>query len=180
MPENESVQGTGAFDGGAGKFTSTTTLTSPKHPSSTERIVLDADYYQREPGRPWVHLDLGRVKKDSPYHFDRLDPIGLAKFAGAITYVTRTNPTTYTGRFRPDSGDDPFLPIGAPSLWAVGLPVSPFTLTVDDRGRVTSISVELTPADSPTLTMTTTLSAHGEPLNLSAPDAQEADETYYD
>ncbi|SHN04027.1 hypothetical protein [Cryptosporangium aurantiacum] len=181
LPENEKVKATGAFDTKEQIFTSETTLTSPKNPSSTERIVLGTDAYQREPGDPWVHLDLTRIKKNSLFYFDLTDPTGLSQFAETVTFAKRSGPATYTGRFRPDGEtDEPFLPIGAPSLWSSGMRVSPFTITVDDQGWVTAISVELSPSDSPTLTMKTTLSAHGQPLSVSAPDAREADPGVYE
>ena len=191
LPKSQHLQGTGAFDVTKLQYTSSTELSDPKNPSALDRIVVGTDYYQREPGESWIHVDLRRLKEDSRLHFAMADATGLLQFADAITDVRKTDaitdkqktgPTTYTGRFRPDTEDftEPFLPIGAPSLWSIGMRVSPFTVTVDTQGWVTAITMELTPTDSPTLRMEAKLSEHGKPLDVERPTAQEADDTLYE
>jgi len=181
LPESQRLEGSGAFDAANEVYTSKTALSDPKSPSSLERIVIGTDYYQRKSDdEPWVHLDLTRLGKDSPLSFETTDATGLDRFAEAITSTRRTGRNTYTGRFAPDSGGDPFLPIGAPSLRSVGMRVSPFTVTTDATGWVTAIRMEMTPSDSPTLTMEARLSAHGAPLGVEKPDAREADDLYYE
>ncbi|MFG1920420.1 hypothetical protein [Cryptosporangium sp. NPDC048952] len=173
LPKNEHLTGTGAFD--------VTKLLYESSTKALERIVVGTDYYQRDKGSGWVHVDLKRLKKDSELHFAIADATGLLQFADAITDAHKTGPNTYDGRFQPDTEDfkEPFLPLGAPSLWSIGLRVSPFTATVDARGWVTAITLELTPTDSPTLRMEATLSRHGKPIDVAKPRAQEADEAFY-
>ncbi|GAA0264003.1 hypothetical protein [Cryptosporangium japonicum] len=174
LPKNEHLTASGEFD-----------VTKRLYRSSTgtlDRIVVGDDYYQREPGDSWVHVDLERLKADSQLHFGMADATGLLQFADAITDAHKTGPNTYSGRFQPDTENfkEPFLPIGAPSLWSIGMRVSPFTVTVDPKGWVVGVSMELTPTDSPTLRMDATLSALGQPLDVEKPDAQEADEAFYE
>jgi hypothetical protein len=130
-----------------------------------------------------VHLDLKRVKRDNPLlGFDWVDPTGLKRFTSAIVSAERTGPHSYTGSFDPDGkGADPFLPVGAPSVVSIGMHWSPFTITTDNQGWVTSIRVELSPSKGPKLTMTTTMSGHGNQLAIRAPARfTEAADFYYD
>jgi hypothetical protein len=146
--------------------------------------VIGTDSYVRPADRKgWVHVDLKRVKRNDPFlYFDWVDPTGLKKFASTIVSVERTAPHSYTGRFDPDGKDTKsFLPVGAPSIVTIGMPLSPFTITTDDQGWVTSISVVLTPSEGPKSTMTTTMSDHGKRLTISTPaHAGEAADFYYD
>lgn len=179
LPKGQHLRGTGSFDAAKLLYASSTELGDPK--SGLDRIATGTDYYQRAPGAGWVHVDLRRLTEQSALHFATADATGLVQFAGAITEARRTGPGTYTGRFRPDTEDvtEPFLPLGTPSVRSVGMRVSPFTVTLDARGWVTSIAVELTPTNSPTLHMDVALSAHGKPVDVERPDAQEADDTLY-
>lgn len=183
LPEGQKVKGSGAFDPKARRFQSTIAVTGGKYPAAGSRIVIGTDSYSRPSDeKQWVHIDLKRVKRDDPFlRFDWVDPTGLTQFTEAIVSVQRTGPHTYTGRFDPDGKDaTSFLPVGAPSIISIGTPLSPFTITTDDQGWVTSITVELTPRTGPKLTMTTTLSGHGTALKIKAPArAAEAADFYY-
>ncbi|TYB37141.1 hypothetical protein FXF50_16020 [Micromonospora sp. AP08] len=183
LPEGQSVKGTGAFDPRKRRFQATIAVTGGKYPSAGSRIVIGTDSYVRPSDeKDWVHVDLKRLKRDDPFlRFDWADPTGLKAFTSSITSVDRVGPHTYTGRFDPDGEDaKSFLPVGAPSIVSIGTPLSPFTITTDDQGWVTSIRVELTPGKGSKLTMTTTMSDHGKPLKINAPyDADEAADFYY-
>ncbi|SCG65210.1 hypothetical protein GA0070609_4028 [Micromonospora echinaurantiaca] len=183
LPERQNVKGTGAFDPKKRRFQATIAVTGGKHPSAGSRIVIGTDSYVRPSDeKNWVHVDLKRVKRDDPFlRFDWADPTGLTAFTSSITSAHRTDQHTYTGRFDPDGKDTKsFLPVGAPSIVSIGTPLSPFTIVTDDQGWVTSIRVELTSREGPTLTMTTTMSDHGKPLKISAPaHADEAADFYY-
>jgi hypothetical protein len=184
LPEGQNVKGTGAFDPKTRRFQSTIAVTGGKYPSAGSRIVIGTDSYVRSADKKdWVHVDLKRVRRDDPFlRFDWVDPTGLKKFTSAIVTVERTDPHSYTGRFDPDGKDtQPFLPVGAPSIVSIGMPLSQFTITTDDQGWVTSIRVELTPSEGPKSTMTTTMSDHGKRLTIRAPArAGEAADFYYD
>lgn len=184
LPEGQSVQGSGAFDPKARLFESKIKITGGELPSDTHRIVVGRHSYLRSPGDPfWVHLDLGRVKKDSLVYFDMSDPTGLVEFGSVIGSVRQSGPHAYTGRFNPDSGLDPFLPVGAPSVVAFNIRGADFTATTDAKGWITSITVELEPTEGPKLSMTTKLAGHGTRLSIKAPpkaQVREADDTYYE
>ncbi|MFE9204726.1 hypothetical protein [Micromonospora sp. NPDC007230] len=184
LPEKQKITGTGAFDPKARRFQSTIAVTGGKYPSAGSRIVIGTDSYVRpSDDKNWVHVDLKRVRRDDSFlRFDWVDPTGLKAFTSSITSAYRAGPNTYTGRFDPREGDArSFLPVGAPSIVSLGMPLSPFTITTDDRGWVTSIKVELAPSEGPKLTLTTTMSGHGKPLKIKAPaKAGEAADFYYD
>ncbi|SBT47074.1 hypothetical protein GA0070621_2800 [Micromonospora narathiwatensis] len=184
LPEGQSVKGSGAFDPKARRFQATISVTGGKYPAAGSRVVIGTDSYVRSAEqKDWVHVDLKRVKRDDPFlRFDWADPTGLKTFSAAITSAQRTGPHTYTGRFDPDGKDiTSFLPVGAPSMVSIGMPLSPFTITTDEQGWVTSIVVELTPRTGPKLTMTTTMSGHGTALKIKSPARfGEAADFYYD
>jgi hypothetical protein len=184
LPERHTVQASGGFDPKARRFEAKVKIADGKDVSDTHRIVLDQHSYLREAGDDfWVHLDLGRVKEDSLVYLDMSDPTGLTEFASVLGSVRQTGPNEYTGRFNPDSGLDPFLPLGAPRVVSFGIAAGDFTATTDGKGWVTSITVELEPTDGPKITMTTTLSGHGTKLSIKAPgkaQVREAAEEYYE
>ncbi|MGR6321265.1 hypothetical protein Q2K19_19435 [Micromonospora soli] len=183
LPEGENVNGSGSFDPKARRFRATIAVSGGKYPSAGSRIVIGSDSYVRpSDDKDWVHVDLKRVRRDDPFlRFDWVDPTGLKAFTASITSAYRSGPHAYTGRFDPAGKDvTSFLPVGAPSIVSPGMPLSPFTITTDEQGWVTSIKVELTPSKGPKLTMTTTMSGHGKPLKIKAPvSAGEAADFYY-
>jgi hypothetical protein len=184
LPEGAAVQATGRFDPGVQRFEATIVITGGKTPSATQRIVIGKDSYLRElDTNTWVHLDLSRVKPDSLVYFDMSDPTGLVKFGSAIGSVRVTGPNAYAGRFNPESGFKPFIPIGAPSLAAFFMSTAEFTATTDERSWITSLTVTLTPTTGAPLSMTTTMTGHGAKLQIVAPpkaQVQEAADFYYE
>lgn len=183
LPKGKSVEGSGALDLKRQRFQTTISVTGGENPSAGSRIVVGTDSYQRpSDDGEWVHVDLNRVEPDDLFvGFDWADPIGMKAFTASIFSAQRTGTHTYTGRFRPGgTGIKSFLPVGAPSIVTIAMPLSPFTITTDDQGWVTSIEVELTPSDGPKLTTTTTMSDHGKPLKINAPARSvEAADFYY-
>ncbi|WP_444949112.1 hypothetical protein [Micromonospora ureilytica] len=184
LPEGQNVTGTGVFDPKKRRFQTTVSITGGKYPSAGSRIVIGTDSYSRPSDeKEWVHVDLKRVKPDDIFlRFDWADPTGLKAFTSSIVSVSRVDPHTYTGRFDPHGDKDTtsFLPVGAPSIVSLGIRPSPFTITTDAQGWVTSIKVELSPSEGPKLTMTTTMKDHGKPSKINAPArAGEAADFYY-
>ncbi|MEU8661239.1 hypothetical protein [Actinoplanes philippinensis] len=175
VPDGQKVTGSGVHDPKAGRISMKYTLTGT---GSTQRIVIGSDLYSRPAdGETWVHLDLKRIKADSPYAFDMTDPTGLSRFAEAIDEVAGIGPNTYGGTLDIDS--DRFLPVGTPAVSVLGGGAA-FTATTDAAGWVTSIKVSLKDGKD-TLEMTTTLSAHGKASGIRKPaKSGEAMDFYYD
>ncbi|MFC5002318.1 hypothetical protein ACFPIJ_31355 [Dactylosporangium cerinum] len=176
--DDGTIKATGAFDPTAKLFESTIQISSQKDP--VHRIVVGTDSYLQQTGGKWVHLDLKRVKPDALVYFDMTDATGLVKFTTRVESAEGTAATGYKGRFDAGGASPEFLPVGAPSLWVIG-GAAPFTATVDGKGWVTTITVELTDKDR-TVKLTTTMSGHGEPLQIKAPAKKsvvEADDLYY-
>ena len=184
LPEGARVRGTGGFDPRKHLYEATVHVTGGKSPSNTHRIVIGKDNYLREQGdEVWVHLDLSRVKRDSLVYFDMSDPTGLAKLTTMIGSVRRTGAHAYAGEFNPESGFEPFMPIGAPSIAAFFIYTATFTATTDDHGWITSITAELKPSTGAPLKMTTTMTSHGATLGIKAPpkaQVREAADFYYE
>ncbi|GAA1657616.1 hypothetical protein ACFQY4_27910 [Catellatospora bangladeshensis] len=178
------LEGSGAVDIAARRYRSTINSSGGPLPEVLERINIGTDSYARRGGdKKWVRLDMSRVSAKSFAYFDMADPIGLVKFISTVALAERTGPHGYSGWFNPNGIDDPFLPVGAPSLYGFGLRGTPFQVTTDEHGWVTSLTLTLTdPEDSGKLTMTTTFSGHGKPLKIAAPARSatlEADDFWY-
>lgn len=186
LPEGQRVKASGAFDPKARRFAATAEVTGGgKARESGRRIVIGTDSYLRPTGdRQWVHLDLKRVKPGGLMDFDMKDPTGLVAFTQRVTSAKLTAPGTYSGTFDVvQSGIDPYLPVGAPSVVWFGGGDADFTITTDAQGWVTSIRVVLEPTGKPKLTMTTRLSGHGKPTGITRPSKSstaEAADFYYD
>lgn len=177
--DDGTIKATGAYDPAAKAFESTIAISSQQTP--THRIVVGTDSYLEQAGGKWVHLDLTRVKPDSLVYFDMTDPTGLVKFTTRVSTAEPGGAGTYTGTFDASGARPEFLPVGAPSIWSIGGQGSPFTITVDGQGWVTSIAIELTSKDK-TLKLLTTMSGHGAPAQVKAPARKsvvEADAMYY-
>jgi len=184
LPEGQYVTCTGALAPTTRRLQTATAITGGKFPSTGNRIVIGTDEYLRDSAKDdWIHLDLKRVKPDNPLlHFDWTDPTGLKRFTAAILSAEQIDPHTYSGKFNPEGkAADPFIPVGAPSIVTLGMLSASYTITTNAQGWVTSIKVQLAPTKGPKLTLTTTLTAHGSALNITAPaGAKEAADFYYD
>ncbi|MGK5681557.1 hypothetical protein [Actinoplanes sp. URMC 104] len=183
LPDKQRVAGTGTFDRRSRKLQSSMKYTGGANPHTLQMLVIADDLYTKEPGESrWVHLDMGRLKKDSMYRVDLADPVGLAAFSGALRKVRQSGPHTFTGTFDQNPPDtEEFLPLGAPSIIVFGLGTTEgaFSATTDAQGRVTVINAKIT-ADE-TITMTTRFSGHGKPSGITKPRRTgEAFDFYYD
>jgi hypothetical protein len=184
LPDNAAVSGGGAFDGARHVYESTLTFTGGTAAGTRLRIAVGKDHFVREAkDKRWVHLDMSRVRKDNTLvYFDLSDPVGLTRFATELGTVKRSGPNGYEGTFDASSVGSAFLPLGAPSLWAIGHFSTRFKATTDEHGRVVAITIDMTQKDKPTITMKTTFSGHGTALTTSAPAKSqyaEAAEMYY-
>jgi hypothetical protein len=184
LPDNASVSGSGAFDGARRVYESTLTYTGGSAAGTHLRIAIGKDHFVRDANdRRWVHLDMSRVRKDNTLiYFDLSDPVGLTRFASELDTVTRSGTNSYAGTFDASGASPAFLPLGAPSVWAIGYTSTSFKATTDEQGRVTAITIDMTQKDKPTLTMKTTFSEHDKALTTKAPAKSqyaEADDMYY-
>jgi hypothetical protein len=123
------------------------------------------------------------VKKDSLVYVDMRDPPvwwRSRRRSGRCGGPVRTRTPV---RSTPTKDGNPFLPVGAPSILSIGMTDSPFKATTDDRGWVTSITVDLVPGKGRKITITTRMSGHGPLLGTTAPPralVREAADFYYD
>src|SRR6185369_6199159 len=109
--------------------------------------------------------------------FDKDDPTGLARLIERIALVRRTGPHAYSGQFVPAVSFTASLPIGAPAFAAVSLAGAvDFSAITNEQGWVTSITIDMKPTDGPPLHMTTTLTGHGDKLDVKRPPKSQVQE----
>jgi hypothetical protein len=120
-----------------------------------------------EPGK-WLHIDGARLAGTS---FDALpdgDAAGAGKFVERMADVTKSGDGTYQGTI--DLTKVAGSGVSVDVLGAKGNSV-PFTATVDDQGRLTKLTLDLSTIDPNLGTMTTTYSDFGAPVTVAAPPA---------
>jgi hypothetical protein len=181
-PKGGTITASGSRDP-AGKRFETTVAVTGTEPINNKRVVVGTDCYTWQPeSKTWVHLDMARVRPDSLNYFDTADPTGLAAFITGIgtTLTVRSTPQGWTGQLRIDKVRD--LPLGAPTFRRFGTKNLPFTVTADEQGLITTIATEVEMSSGPSITFTTTFTAHGTPVQINPPakrDTREADDSYY-
>ena len=140
-------------------------------------MVIGTDLYNRNlDEKQWLHVDLSQSKND-PLSFDKDDPTGLARLIDRIALVAPTGPHAYAGQFVLEASFTASLPIGAPEFAAVSLAGAGGLLGHHERqGWVTSITIDMKPAEGPPLHMTTTMTGHGDKLDVKRPPKSQVQE----
>jgi len=181
--DDGSLTGTGAADPGAQTMTSTVTV-NDKYPSKIEKIQIGDQIWERDlkqDASAWLHIDQTKLPKDDKRLVNPADPLGLAKLTPAIGSVEKgSGPGKYLGKFYPAHAG--LLPLGAPELTCLCTTLSPFTATVDEQGRVTSLSFTIDQTSGKTLKMTTTMAGFDQPVRVAKPAKGrivEAPDSYY-
>jgi hypothetical protein len=181
--DDGSLSGTGAADPGAQTMTSTVTV-NDKYPSKIEKIQIGNQIWERDlrqNASAWLHIDQSKLPKDDKRLVNPADPIGLANLTPAIGSVEKgSGPGQYLGKFYPARAG--LLPLGAPDLTCLCTALAPFTATVDEQGRVTSLSFTIDQTGAKTLKMTTTMAGFDQPVRVVKPTKGrivEAPDSYY-
>jgi hypothetical protein len=129
-----------------------------------------------------VRLDTARVNPNSLWYVDTVDPTGLIGFLTGVSTAlpVRHTPDGWAGALNADKVRN--LPLGAPSFRRFSIRNLPFTVTADGQGLITTIAMEVEVASGPKITLTTTFTGHGAPVDIKTPpkgSTQEADDMYY-
>ncbi len=120
-----------------------------------------------EPGK-WLHIDGARLAGTT---FDALpdgDAAGAGKFVERMAEVNKSGDGSYRGTI--DLTKVAGSGVSVDVLGGKGNSV-PFTATVDDQGRLSKLTIDLSTIDPSLGTMTTTYSDFGSPVAVSAPPA---------
>jgi hypothetical protein len=181
LDEGQSIKVGGVLDTTKKLLQTDTTVKGGTGAGTSHTILVGTDAYVRPDNtKRWVHLDLTRVKENSLAYINTTDPTGIAGFVESIGSVELKSEHEYSGKFNADNKNR-FLPIGAPSIFTIGLTAAPFTATTDAQGNVVSLHIELEAKDKKYV-MTTTFSEHGKALSTKKPaksSVDEADNLYY-
>jgi hypothetical protein len=176
--ESSGITSTSTVDPKANQASATMTIGSARFAVRTvgDDIYVQADGLPNvQPGK-WLHIDGAKAAGTS---FDLIpdgDAAGANKFVDTIADVRETSPGTYSGTL-----DLTKVPAGnGVSVSTLGdqAKAVPFTATVDDQGRLTSLTIDMASINAQLGTMKTTYSDFGAPVSVSAPaaaDTVEAD-----
>jgi hypothetical protein len=181
--DNGSLSGTGAADPTAQTMTSIVTV-DDQYPSKIEKVQIGNQIWERDlkqNASTWLHIDQAKLPKNDKRLVNPADPLGLANLAPAIGSVEKgSGPGKYIGKFYPAHAG--LLPLGAPELTCLCTALAPFTATVDEQGRVTSLSFTIDQTSGKTLKMNTTMAGFDQPVRVAKPTkghTVEAPDSYY-
>lgn len=147
--------------------------------SSIDLRAVGEDAWVRATGVPgidpgkWLHVAGERLAGTS---FDPLpegDAAGASRYLERMADVTSTGDGTYRGTL--DLTKAAASGVSVDVLGGKGDAV-PFTATVDDQGRLSSLTIDLTAVDPALGTVKTTYSGFGEPVTVTPPPANEVTE----
>lgn len=134
----------------------------------------------------WMHLDPAKLGKDAPPHLDpsAIDPTQTSALFGGLVDAQRVDATHYNATFDLTNAGDSSLNAESPTLKKLGdiAKAAPGTVTLDEQGRLTSLTIDLSSVDSD-LSIKNTFSDYGSPVSLSPPppaDTVEAPTSVYE
>ncbi|BCY08042.1 hypothetical protein [Actinoplanes sp. L3-i22] len=154
------IHASGAHDPKARRLTRTVEASG----RTTNLVISGKDIYVRDgKDERWIHAVGGG---SNPSGLDVDDPSGLAAFGKALNWIDPDGPHAFKGAFDPMARR--ILPVGAPSLTAIGMGGGSFTATTDDAGNLTSVVVTLKTVTG-TSTMTSRFSDFGKPVKVTVP-----------
>ncbi|GIF49077.1 hypothetical protein DFJ67_3271 [Asanoa ferruginea] len=178
--ESATVKSTGNLDPRADKATMSVRIGTT---SSVDLRSVGEDAWLQATGVPgvepnkWLHIDGARLAGTT---FDALpdgDAAGAGKFVERMADVTETGDGSYSGSI--DLTKVAGSGVSVDLLGGKGNKV-PFTAKVDDQGRLTELTIDLSSIDAQLGKMTTTYSDFGATVTVAAPpaaDVVEAPET---
>ncbi|MFV2085180.1 hypothetical protein [Micromonospora sp. LOL_021] len=145
-----------------------------------DMILLDSDAYLQMsdlelPGLPpgtWLHVDESKIQPGSP--FDVLsedDPAGAEGFVNGVTTAEWTGDGTVAGEL--DMRKSPTIDEQTLEILGDGPALAPFTAVIDGEGRLVELVVDADRALPGLGEITSRYSNFGEPVNLTAPPADE-------
>ncbi|RKN39971.1 hypothetical protein [Micromonospora endolithica] len=129
---------------------------------------------QQSSSDKWMHLDMRKVSKDSPFNFmPDGDPGGVNKLVNSVVAVERTAAGGYAGTldYTRTMADDKDIAAFGDKAKAV-----PFTATVDAEGRLTELVVDTSTLVESFGKMSTRYADFGTPVTVRTPPASEVQE----
>jgi hypothetical protein len=134
----------------------------------------------------WMHLDPAKLGKDTPPHLDpsAIDPTQTSAVFGGLVDAQRVDATHYNATFDLTNAGGSSLNTESPTLKKLGdkAKAAPGTVTLDEQGRLTSLTIDLSSVGSD-LSIKNTFSDYGSPVSLNPPpaaDTVEAPKSVYE
>lgn len=123
-------------------------------------------------GDKWMHIPADKVKKGSTFDIMAADdPAGTKDFIAGLATVERDGANGFKGTLDVTKGDltdeDTIKQLGEKAK------AVPFTAKVDDKGRLTTMVMDMASINPSAGKITTVYSAFGEPVTISQPPAAE-------
>jgi hypothetical protein len=173
--ESTGLTSTSKVDPKANKADATMKITASTGSADFAVRAVGEDVYIQADGLPnvqpgkWLHIDGTKAAGTS---FDIIpdgDAAGARKFVDTVAEVTESSPGTYRGTL-----DLTKVPAGnGVSVSTLGdkAKAVPFTAAVDDQGRLTTLTIDMSSINPQLGTLKTTYSGFGEPVTVEAPAA---------
>lgn len=173
---------TGTIDAPNGKASAQLTASGPNAEINIKTLLIGQDLYAQVPGitkaGTWTHLDGSRLPANANIGLrpGQIDPVGTANLIKATTDVKATSDKSYSGSvdLSKAAGLAGLGQVTVAASAASAAPVQnvPFTATLDDQGRLSTLTVEL-PQGEP---LQVTYANYGQPVTITAPAASEITE----
>jgi hypothetical protein len=180
------MHGTGATDPANRRQTLTMTVTAGGKTMHEQAITIGTDVYlkmdQPIPGvsrKKWMHVNAAKVAGLSSTEIGDLnDPSGLESYAKAAATVRRTGPGQFEGTFDFTKLAPASVSESITSMFGDAMKAVPFTATVDDQGRLTSMVIKMPSMGEgvPPTTVTVHFNDFGVPLKIQAPAKSQVQE----
>jgi hypothetical protein len=174
--ESAGITSTSAVDPKGDKASATMTITSTTGSADFAVRAVGDDVYIQADGLPnvqagkWLHIDGTKAAGSS---FDLIpdgDAAGAGRFLDTVADANETSPGSFSGTL-----DLTKMPTGSNgvSVNALGdkAKAVPFTASVDDQGRLTTLAIDMSAIDTKLGTLKTTYSDFGKPVSVEAPAA---------
>ncbi|MEV0645111.1 DUF6612 family protein [Phytomonospora sp. NPDC050363] len=162
----------------AGTGHTTTSISAEGMSMESEMIIIGEDIYMKTVGGPlasdkWMHLKSDGLGE--AFSASQVDP---AEFLDQAKDVTQVDEFTYTGVIDMSTMDTGAFGGGHGEKFGAAASEIPFTLTLDDQGRLSRMEVTMKGMgdDNGDRTAVVTMSDYGTPVEVTAPPADEVEE----
>jgi hypothetical protein len=177
MKMSGGLDATGAMDPTARKAQLAMNMSAGGQSLKMNVVMVDKDIYLKMTGVPsmpkkWMHIDAAKVKAGGTLDvMPEGDPAGAAKMMNAVVDVQRNGEHGFKGTL--DLTKTPSANAAALKTLGDKVKAVPFTATVDDQGRLTDMTVQMSALQPGAGDLKTTYSDFGSPVSIAKPPASQ-------
>lgn len=170
------MKANGSMDPVANKAMMTMDVTTSGQTLKIDIVSLDKDAYLKVTGLPnvqnkWMHVDAAKLAGGNFDIMPQGDPAGANNLVKSVVDVQREGDLGFRGTI--DLTRSPSVDKAAVTALGEKAKAVPFTATVDDHGRLSTLSVQMGTVVPSLGTLTTTYSDFGAPVTVAKPAASE-------